>query len=302
MKKYLKFLYQRIPFKKEAFSILRIFPISRKIYQHLYFKGVISVKVNPSKSFKIFHYGHRIENEIFWSGLFGNWEKESMKLWVQLCANSKVIFDLGANTGIYSLVAKSVNPHSEVHAFEPFGAICEKLKKNSNLNGFNIQSNCTAISNYTGDALIYTENPEFAYSVTINKNLWAKGENVTVLKVKTITLKDYIEQNTIKQIDLMKIDVETHEPEVMEGFSNYLLKFRPIILIEILTDEVAEKLNKYFSPESFSFYNIHEKNGILRSDRLTRSDDFNYLIVPIDKELETLRLLGIQILNKRKKN
>ncbi len=38
----------------------------------------------------------------------------------------------------------------------------------------------------------------------------------------------------------MKIDVETHEPEVMEGFAEYYLKFKPIILIEVLNDQILK--------------------------------------------------------------
>ena len=65
------------------------------------------------------HYGFQLENEIFWSGLTNGWEKISTRLWIELSKNSKVIFDIGANTGIYSLVSKSINPTSQVFAFEP---------------------------------------------------------------------------------------------------------------------------------------------------------------------------------------
>jgi len=286
MKKMIKNVYEKIPFKREAFSLLKITAnLPESVYQHLYFNGIINVKVNENESFKMMHYGHPIENDLFWKGLYGSWEKQSMKLWTTLSKRSNIIFDIGANTGVYSMVSKTVNPRAEVHAFEPFEAIHQKLDYNASINNFKIHTNCKAISNYTGDGVIYTDGGDFAYSVTVNKNLWVKDQQPVELNIKTITLKEYIEQNRITNIDLMKIDVETHEPEVMEGFIPYFNQFKPILLIEILNDEVAQKLNNYFDVDKYSFYNIDEKAGIRRTMSLMKSDFYNYLIVPKEKEV-----------------
>lgn len=289
---FFKSLYKAVPFKRELFSLLKkVWMPSEKIYRHLYFRGVVRVRVDDLQSFKMMHYGHRIENEIFWTGLYGNWEKHSMKLWSILAKESKVIFDIGANTGIYSMVAKAINPCSEVHAFEPFEAIYKKLVRNAVINDFEIHSNCKAVSDYSGDGVIYTGDANFAYSVTVNQNLWVKDKEPIKLNIKTITLKDYIEQNNITHIDLMKIDVETHEPEVMEGFSTYLKLFRPIILIEILNNEVAQKLNCYFDPSDYAFYNIDEQIGLKKTETLLKSNSYNYLIVPKEKEARLNNLM-----------
>jgi FkbM family methyltransferase len=285
MKKMIKNVYEKIPFKREAFSLLKITAnLPESVYQHLYFNGIINVKVNEKESFKMMHYGHPIENDLFWKGLYGNWEKKSMKLWTSLSKKSNIIFDIGANTGVYSMVSKAVNSGAEVHAFEPFEAIHQKLDYNASINNFKIHTNCKAISNYTGDGVIYTDGGDFAYSVTVNKNLWVKDHQPVKLNIKTITLKEYIEQNKITNIDLMKIDVETHEPEVMEGFIPYFNQFKPILLIEILNDEVAQKLNNYFDVDKYSFYNIDEKAGVRKTISLMKSDFYNYLIVPKEKE------------------
>lgn len=282
MKIFIKKIYDVIPFKKQIFTAIKFFVSpSQPVYQHLYFNGTIKVKINEQQRFKIIHYGHTIENDIFWKGLFGSWEKNAMKCWAALSAQSNVIFDIGANTGIYSLVAKAVNPQSEVHAFEPFEAIFKKMEKNAVINNYDIHANCMAISNYTGDAVIFTGDANFAYSVTVNKNLWVKDKEPIKLNIKTITLKDYIEQNGITAIDLMKIDVETHEPEVMEGFEDYYNRFKPILLIEILNDEVVEKLNAYFKAAGgLVFFHIDELTGIKEVKELFTSKFYNFLVVP----------------------
>jgi FkbM family methyltransferase len=284
MKKFGKKIYRIIPFKKQLFSVVKkLWTPPANIFQHLYFNDTITVNAGNGASFNMVHYGHSVENELFWKGLYDGWEKYSMRLWSALSEKSEVIFDIGSNTGIYSLVSKTKNPVSEVHAFEPFGAIYKKLVNNVAINDFDVKANCKAISNYTGNAVIYTADENFAYSVTVNKNLWVKDSEPLKLNIETITLKDYIEQNHISKIDLMKIDVETHEPEVMQGFAEYFLQFKPVILIEVLSNEIAEQLNPYFNPSLFDFYNIDERTGIKKVNRLSKSDYYNFLVVPKEK-------------------
>ena len=51
------------------------------------------------------HFGLELENELFWAGLEGGWEKTSMSLWIKLVKASVVVLDIGANTGLNALVA-----------------------------------------------------------------------------------------------------------------------------------------------------------------------------------------------------
>lgn len=66
MKKFFQSIYRKIPFKNELFSVLKkVCPLPGSIYQHLYFNGIIKVKVNNVQNFKMMHYGHPIENDLF---------------------------------------------------------------------------------------------------------------------------------------------------------------------------------------------------------------------------------------------
>lgn len=279
MKKIIKTVYHYLPFKKEFYSAIRtVWKPKESIYKHLHFVGVFTVPVDETKKFKIKHYGYQIENSVFWSGLTSGWEKESIKLWIQLCERSQVIFDLGANTGIYSLIGKCVNPKADVYAFEPVSRVFAKLKENIALNKYDIIPVEKAVSNADGVATIYDTSSEHTYSVTVNKNLHSKEVNVVEAKIETITLDSFIRQNNIKRIDLIKIDVETHEPEVIEGFSEYLSKFQPSILIEILNNEVGEKISKMIEGLGYLYFNIDERGGIRQVDKITKSDYYNYLL------------------------
>jgi FkbM family methyltransferase len=279
MKQLLKSAYNAIPLKKDVYTVLKkIWTPPESIFKHLHFKDIFRVNSDADHSFLIRHYGFAIENEIFWKGLNNGWESVSMSLWTKLCKQSNVIFDIGANTGVYGLIAKSLNPASDVHAFEPVKRVYEKLSANCKLNGYNITCNEMAASDLDGTATIYDLNGEHILSVTVNKNLHDPNRKVFPTQIETIKLSTYIEKKSIEQIDLMKIDVETHEFEVLKGMATYLNKFRPTMLIEILEDEVGKNVESLIKDMGYLYFNIDEDNGIRQVDSITKSDYFNYLL------------------------
>ena len=261
MKRIIKAIYQLTPFKKEIYSVLKKFwKPKESVYRHLHFKGPFDVTIDKTRKFTIYNNNSQIENEIFWKGLTGKWEKESMKLWIKLCEHSQSIIDIGANAGIYALVAKTINPVAKVYAFEPHPLFFERLKKNANSNNFDIYCYRQAVSNFDGNLSIED------YS----------GQTQTI-SVDSVTLNTFISQNNIRRIDLIKIDVETHEPQVMEGFSNYLSAFKPTMIIEILNNHIAEKIFDAVKTLNYLYFNINENGGIRQTKTIEKSDYYNYL-------------------------
>jgi len=279
MKKLFKKLYAIFPFKKQIFrGIKKIGKPPGNVYKHLHFKGKFKIDIDPGKSFEIIHYGFEIENELFWRGIQNGWEKVSLGLWIQLSQISDVIFDIGANTGVYSLVARTINSNARVFAFEPVERTFNKLIKNCLLNKYDdIICFQKAVSNYSGRAIIYDSMEEGILSVTVNQNLQNSSTKVKECEIETVTLKNIIKENKIQKIDLMKIDVETHEPEVLEGFGEYLKIFQPTLLIEILSDEAGERIKALIEGIDYLYFNIDENNGIRQVSVIGRSDYYNYL-------------------------
>ena len=113
-------------------KLINTFPykIKDKLYQDLRFVGVYEVPCF-GKKIKLYNPGFTtIENEIFWNGIDNGWEKVSLKIWQTLAKNSNVILDIGANSGIYSIVANCINPQANIHAFEPVERTSQLLLKN----------------------------------------------------------------------------------------------------------------------------------------------------------------------------
>lgn len=278
MKKLFKYLYQLLPFKKEFFLILRTFwQPSESIFKHLHFKGEIKIKINDTMSFQMQHYGYMIENELFWKGINNGWEKISLALWIELCKTSNTIIDIGANTGIYALTAKTVNPQAAVYAFEPIKRVFEKLQYNCKLNKMEIITEPNAISNIDGYVDIYSTSDEHVLTASLNKNFNTEP-NIVPVSIPVKRLDSIVETRHISRIDLLKIDVETHEPEVLDGYKKYIVVHKPTILIEILNEEVAQKVEKIVHGLDYLYFNIDEKNLPKQMFKLTRSYHYNFLL------------------------
>ena len=280
MKEVLKKVYAAIPFKQQLFEIVRFFGAPpHSIYKHLHFTGIIKLKVDNEAYFKMRHNGTEIENDFFWKGLSGGWEKISMQYWIKLSRSSKVILDIGANTGVYSLVTKSVNPLSKVYAFEPLKQMFKKLVFNNELNNFDIACIAKAASDKNGKAIIYETGADHVAAASLNGEIRHYGNLDVETEIEAITLDAFIDENNVGKVDLIKADVECHEPNVLEGYKKYLPLHRPDFLIEVLTDEVGEKLQKIFDGFQYHYFNIDDKNGnVRRTDTIKKSDYFNYLI------------------------
>lgn len=277
MKKVFKYLYSLIPFKVKLFTFIRnVFHPDEKIYKHLHFKGVFKVPVKENISFLMRHYGYQVENDIFWKGLTGRWEKKSIELWMKFTETAQVVIDIGANTGIYALISKSLNSDTRVIAFEPVERVFQKLEQNMQLNNFAIEGMQMAVSDHSGEAVFYDTIEEHTYTATLQKVSHAHPNTV---KVKIITLDDLIKEKALDKIDLMKIDVEYHEPEVMKGFS-LISRYHPSILIEILSDDIGTRVQREI--ENFGgrylYFDIDEQKGLRRVENIRKSSGMNYFL------------------------
>ncbi len=262
------------------------------IYRHLHFKGEFTVKVAEHARFKIHHWGYLIENQLFWQGIEG-WEKISLRLWAQLATRSGVIFDVGANTGIYSLIASTVNRKANVIAVEPIERVYKKLVHNIKLNAFNITPLNVAISDQDGTAPIYDHaGSEHVLAVSLQKDWNQQHIVTTAVDVNIRTITTIMKELSLSHVALIKIDVEGHELNVLNGFKNIIERDRPTMLLELLSRETAAKIASLIGKVDYVFYSIDEKTWPPEQvDRLDRSRYHNVLIcLP-----EVARQIGLRV-------
>lgn len=239
------------------------------------------------------------ETEIFWIGYIEiNWEKKTREIWATLARESQVILDIGANTGIFSVIAKAYNKKAEIHAFEPQPNVFSVLQKNNQINDYDIQSHPLALSDKKGELPFYNT----GYSTFENNNTthgslnkeWRTEHQHSIL-VKVERLDHFLDKIRCGEVDLMKIDVETLELEVLKGYGEKLWEDRPIIILEIQNPEIGDKLCQLFQSKHYLYYLINEENGIYPIEELGRNtdqDNLNYLLCPQEKKKMVKRFLG----------
>jgi len=275
-------LYQIAPAKRPLCHLIRSLHIpNQKFYRDLKFRGVFGLKV-LGQHIKLFNHGGTIENELFWKGL-ENWERDTVWLWSELVKDAHVVYDIGANTGVYSMIAKSLNPNLEVHAFEPSVNIYLKLTQNAELNSFDVKCHPLAFSNFSGTQTFYDVSTDNPTSSSLTPAMIEDKGPVSSYDVETMTIDDFIKANPASSPDLMKIDVEMHEPELMEGFTR-IRECRPIVFIEILTDDIADRLNSLLEDADLAFFELNYRS-LRPIARLSKGRPYfwNFLIVPRER-------------------
>ena len=125
---------------------------------------------------------------------------------------------------------------------------------------FDVNSYKEAISSKDGMGMFYDDQEEHQTSVVLNLDR-SNEEGLHKVEVKTVKLDTFIKKHNIHTIDLIKIDVETHEPEVMDGFKEYLSIYKPTMLIEVIRDNVALSLHSQLSGLGYNYFYISDPIG-----------------------------------------
>lgn len=251
---------QRVPAIHRMIRSIWVPP--RTIYQHLSFRGPFVVQVEPGASFKIVSYGDVVENELFWRGYGASWEPRSLKIWAGLAKSAQFIVDVGANTGVYTLAANAIQPRANILAVEPAPRVFTRLERNISLNHFSALAVEVAASDREGFATFYDFDHEHEYSASLEPDMGGKVETIVpVTKLDTI-----LTRYGFPRVDLIKLDIERHEPAALRGMRQFLENHPPTILVEVL-DEAARK-------------EVADALVGLRYDWMPISDERNYLLTP----------------------
>jgi len=158
-----------------------------------------------------------------------NFEADIVSIFQKLINTDDVVFDIGANIGMTSLAFHQMS--SKVYSFEPSPSTFDILEKNvkrakvDNIELYNI-----GLGNENTDMTItFSENNRSGGFVS-NTTKLERGHITENIKIKK--LDDFV--NTIEDIPtFIKIDVEGFERQVIEGGLSTLLKYHPIVFMEM---------------------------------------------------------------------
>ncbi len=145
------------------------------------------------------------------------------------CARTgDVVLDVGANYGVYSLVlAKQVKPTGRVVAFEPGTTALSQLRANLRRNpDLLVEIVPLGLSDTVQARQLFHVGGPPTHSLSGFGHESSEIVNVT-------TLDTWWSASGISRLDVMKADVEGHEPQVFRGGMATLAANRPIVLFEV---------------------------------------------------------------------
>lgn len=142
-----------------------------------------------------------------------------------------IVIDAGANLGIYTVVAsRLVGNSGTVLSFEPAAESFPVLERNIELNRLhNVRLFRYALSNREGKTRLYhiCEMPN-SYSLGTDSESREKYEEVV-----TTTLDKVLQQQGIRSVDFLKMDVEGAEELVLRGAKSLFDRKQPVVVFEI---------------------------------------------------------------------
>jgi FkbM family methyltransferase len=140
--------------------------------------------------------------------------------------------DVGANIGFETvLAAKAVGATGSVLSFEPSGHNHELLLRNINLNAVEkvVQTFPFGLSDRDAEHMLHfsTDNRGGAFLSNMDANEFYETEE----SVRTKVLDD-ISDNLVERCDLIKVDIEGHEPSFLRGSLRFLDTYQPACILE----------------------------------------------------------------------
>lgn len=146
-----------------------------------------------------------------------------------LVKNGTTVIDVGTNVGETLLNFAKINRDGRNIGFEPVPYLYEKAKANIGVNKFtNIELVNKGLSS-RNETLSFNETAENnSGGIFLTRDNFAAGRAVEVL-----TLDEFVDENRVEKISLIKIDVEGFEMEVLKGASDVLKRDKPTLFVEI---------------------------------------------------------------------
>lgn len=189
---------------------------------------------------------------------------------------SPIVFDVGAHRGESVKYLREALPGSTIYSFEPDPDSYDVLSSNKKDRHYCYNM---AVSN-TRDDIVFYKN-EISHTNSIFKVNTESKDSIKIqqaretgdtavmdtfnkeIRVKATTLDDFISEENILNIDILKIDVQGAESMVLEGGAK-TLELTKVVLMEVSFFDYYEKktsfydIEKFLIPKGFELFSISE--------------------------------------------
>lgn len=187
--------------------------------------------------------------------------------------------DVGANSGVYCLVAASIAKCKRIIAFEPLPHAYETLKRNIEDNGLTARVDLrqVGLSDRTGTAKLSIPDPGHGLiqtSATLGAPFYAvhSSLDIAISRLDDIALPP--------DITVIKVDIEGHEPAFLRGAKDMIDKNRPIIFGEVLSIANFAELSAFLSEVGYVDFRLRPDMVLHDASVVFDNEAWNHAWVP----------------------
>jgi len=188
------------------------------------------------KNSKLFLRTFSIIEWLLWVRGWDNlWELSTRNYFVKSIDDYDVFIDIGANTGIYSLLAAGLSRKIKVISIEPVFSNCVAISKICEINKLSnlYLLNAGLSSEVRLGEFLTPHNQHFPCSGTLSSPIYEKASKSN----RFVTLPGDLFVSIISsQKVLIKIDVEGHEEFVLKGLRKFIDSNNCAVIIELLPE------------------------------------------------------------------
>jgi FkbM family methyltransferase len=154
----------------------------------------------------------------------------------------RMIIDVGANVGAAAVYFSRLYPRATIHACEPAGAAYALLLENTrdlpNVSVWRI-----GLHDHDGTEALYAGSDDDVTSSLVRSKY--TSDHAEMVRVRSA--RDWLDENNIGQIDLLKVDTEGSEVPILRSFGDRLASVK-VLYVESHSDADRRKIDEMVAP------------------------------------------------------
>jgi FkbM family methyltransferase len=189
------------------------------------------------------------------------WNEIEEDLLPAMVDRTRAAVDVGAHAGSYTVRLAPLVPR--VFAFEPDTEMADLLRRGAPRN---VVVSSDAVSDTAGWKTFRVPVDAGHASVTLGSLAPLETDSAVVERQVRTTTLDHLAG---EDIGFVKIDVEGHEAEVLEGGRELIRQRRPVFLLEANDAEDVARLVAFFADQDYAGFFVHPDGGTRPIEELT---------------------------------
>jgi FkbM family methyltransferase len=178
----------------------------------------------------------------------------------EITRDLKTILDVGANAGYFGVFALYRNPVATVHCVEPFPACVTQIQEYAkDFETGQMKVHELGLSGENGSFKLYVDDVQ-EYSTTSSMT---PGENKQAIEIETISFRNFLEQEKLEQVDLVKMDCEGAEYSTIYAMEDVDFNKVSAWAIETHLGSAKEECTAHLACflESYGYKTLHFDEG-----------------------------------------